>query len=185
MSRRSLLRKQLTTAWHETIDNAYSRQLVNSERGLQVHFCRYLLDEFAKANIQRRLFIEPRISSSGTQVRRYPDIVICNTRHIIGVMEIKYQPRGDPSYEKDFDTLKWIRNHSRELTLSNDRYLGIMTKGKTYSLAPDAVLCWAGVYKGPEATIKKSWLAHFGVRLLSLHAITAPDMPPIVLPKKS
>ena len=43
MVRRSLLRKQLAAAWTETLSPAYANRLVNSERGLQVHFCAALL----------------------------------------------------------------------------------------------------------------------------------------------
>lgn len=81
MNRRSLLREQLIEAWWTTIEHQYRGQLINSERGLQVYFCAALLGAFERKGLKRRLFVEPRLAADAE--RRYPDVVICNTRSII------------------------------------------------------------------------------------------------------
>lgn len=174
MQTRSSLRAQLARAWKRTIDEQYNAQLINSERGLQTYFCAALLDEFKDQ--ARRLFIEPKLSFPSFSSGRHPDIVICNTKQIVGIVEIKYVPRGRPSYFKDLETLRQAVEESTELRLSNDRYRGIATNSKPYTLARDAVLCWAGVYAGEEIRIhcsvkSRSLRAH----LLQLSALTAKD----------
>jgi hypothetical protein len=148
MTRRHLLRKHLFTAWHTTITNQYCDRLINSERGLQVFFCAALLQQFEKGKVMRRIFVEPRISRESAPGVLYPDIVLCNSRQIIGVVELKYVPRGLPKYAKDLRTSRNIAKVDG-ITLSNDRYRGI-ERNRFYTLASDAVLCWAGVYTGSQ-----------------------------------
>ena len=172
MQTRNSLRAQLARAWERTIINQYNTQLINSERGLQTYFCAALLDEFKDK--ARRLFIEPKLTFPSLSSGRHPDIVICNTKQIVGIVEIKYVPRGRPSYVKDLETLRQAIDEPTELKLSNDRYRGIVSSNKSYALAKDAVLCWAGVYAGEEirlhSSVKSSSLS---ARLLQLSALTA------------
>jgi len=179
MQKRSLLRRQLIAAWKQTIDTRYSNQLINSERGLQCYFCAALLQEFD--GLERRLFIEPRMTTH-TLERRFPDIVIRNSKQVIGVVEIKYQPRGHAIYEKDLETLQWVASHPDGFTISNDRYLGPRDK-KKYTLAGDAVLCWAGVYKGKQEDVKSQVSALLHPRFLDLHALTHPNEPAQTIPR--
>jgi hypothetical protein len=55
----------------------------------------------------RLMFIEPRIviATGGGQVVVLPNIVICNSRQVIGVIELKYAPRARPRYNKDIAAL--------------------------------------------------------------------------------
>jgi hypothetical protein len=96
--RRRLLRAHLAAAWRQTIEQPYREQLINSERGLQVFFCSALMEAFKEDGVRRRLFVEPRLSVGARETRRYPDIVICNQRSVIGVVELKYLPKGRPRY---------------------------------------------------------------------------------------
>jgi hypothetical protein len=187
MQSRSFLRSHLARAWNKTLKCEYSQQLINSERGLQIYFCRHLLDEFSKAHVSqsRRLFIEPRLTrSSKPTVAKYPDIVICNTRSVIGIVEIKYLPRVRPKFDKDLETLDWVLAHSKELELSNDRYRGKGAQAKKYPLSNDAVLCWGGVYAAPKKesiTLTKVPAAPINQRVFVLHAITHDEAEPDVI----
>lgn len=182
MQSRSLLRDHLLRAWHRTIDCEYSEQLINSERGLQIYFCKHLLEEFALSGVERRLFIEPRISLADKPDAKYPDIVVCHTRRIIGVVEIKYLPRTRPEYEKDLNTLSWMSANGRDVRLSNDRYRGEREAAREYPLAEDAVLCWAGVYTTPEVHITHPTDTRLQARLTVMHAITESGKPAKVRP---
>ena len=89
MSEKSTLRAQLKRAWRDTIDQ-YQAQLINSEHGLQVHFCAALLSQFEASNMKtrRRVFVEPSLRLSVDSVR-YPDVVICDTKNVVGIIELK------------------------------------------------------------------------------------------------
>ena len=178
MASRSLLRKHIEAAWVGTIKGAYCEQLINSERGLQVHFCHLLLTTFKKARLRRRIFVEPCFVDKWGKIR-CPDVVICNSLRIIGIVEFKYLPRGRPSPKKDLQTLRWFSADKGKLTLSNERHLGAQPSAKSYALAPDAVLCWAAVYRHPQIRIEVS--ASLGTRLLCLHAMTSSRAHPQII----
>lgn len=181
MTEKTLLRAQLKRAWTEAIQKKYEKQLINSENGLQIYFCAALLAEFEKSNVRRRLFIETRLRFSDGSAR-HPDIVICDTKNIVGIVELKYTPRGrpgQPSLNKDMETLMQAVTDENNLKISNDRYLGETTDKRSFPLAKNAVLCWAGVYKGKEidlqSKIKNELLRN---RFLQLSALTIKDAPP-------
>jgi hypothetical protein len=176
MQQRNLLRKQLSEAWRKTIEVQYQGQRINSEHGLQVYFCAALLGIFQKANIRRRIFIEPAISKN----QLYPDIIICNTKQIIGVVELKYQPRGRQNYKKDIDTLEFVVTHPNELFISNDRFLGKVVDSRSYPLAKNAVLCWGGVYTGKVVDLSSKVSINLIPRFLQLHAVTAHNEHPVI-----
>ncbi len=165
MATRYKLRSQLKQAWKNTIFDRYNQQLINSEHGLQAYFCAELLNQLKDS--KRRIFIEPLLSFSDK--RRHPDIVICNSQSIIAIIELKYLPRGRPSYKKDLETLEIAVKNKKELTISNDRFRGKRSDDKKYTLAPDAVLCWAAVYTGKTLEIKAPKL---GAHFLQLDALT-------------
>ena len=175
MTEKTTLRAQLKRAWRVTIAE-YQQQLINSEHGLQVYFCAALHEEFK--NFHRRLFIEPRLRFSDGSAR-HPDIVICDSKNIVGIVELKYTPRGRPgqaSLDKDMETLMHAVTDASSLQISNDRYLGETSSMRSYPLAENAVLCWAGVYKGKE--IEKIKNESLRKRFLQLSALTIKDAPP-------
>ena len=170
MSSRSLLRSQLRRAWLRTIRGPYSDRLVNSERGLQVHFCLSLLEEFKVSKVRRRLFVEPMVLFPAA-TKRFPDLVICNGHRVIGVVEFKYTPRARPMFTKDISTLRQLATSGKTVVLANDRFRG-MAEARRYSFAPDAVLCWAAVYAGGLLALPDRAVSGIGPRFLRLDAIT-------------
>lgn len=181
---RRLLRNHLIRAWRSTIKKNYTEQLINSERSLQVYFAQELLKQLAGSQMQRRVFIEPCIRKEGESPPCYPDIVICHTRRIIGIVELKYQPKmSKPSATKDFATLRWFAEHPGDVTIANDRYLGPEAP-KHYSLAPDAILCWAGVYRGGKVA-ELPPLTAAASRCLVLHAVTSAAANPTIHPSET
>ncbi len=180
MGHRSVLRQNLYAAWKETIRGHYQRQQINSERGLQVFFCAALLSEFDAADLQRRIFVEPGLKTArGFGLK--PDVMICNRDRIIGVVELKYQPRAKAKVAKDLQTLERIAAYEKRISISNERFLGKVQDQRQYWLAADAVLCWAGVHRGPlgrrlellvSSTLKP--------RFMELHAVTGADANPVI-----
>lgn len=179
MGRRNLLRAQLCSAWSRTIAGPYDSRLVNSERGLQTHFCMALSEEFERGEVSRNLFVEP--SAILGSDRRCPDLIVCNTRSVIGVVEFKYLPRAKPSFAKDLNTLKRLRNTAGKITISNERYRG-SSKPRSYTMAEDAVFCWAAVYsslgvlKLPSEVTKA-----IGPGFLRLDALTRDNGPAVIV----
>jgi hypothetical protein len=184
VSERNLLKRNISNAWSRTLAETYPHQLINSERGLQVHFCHWLLQEFGA--LERRLFVEPCFRSAEGSTR-IPDIVVCNSRRIIGVIELKYMPRAYADYEKDLRTLEWFLSAEPPVELANDRYRGLDERQiKTYDLADDAVLCWAGIYAGPKVDIESNaQRLRLGSQFLGLHAVTAPGAAPTLFTSSS
>ena len=176
MAKRQLLLGQLERAWDEMLSDAYATRLINSERGLQVHFCAALLKQFSEKAVERKVFIEPKIEFDDGK-NRHPDIVICNRDRIIGVVELKYKPRGRPAVDKDINTLLRICRAKGALTLANERYLG-PSKPKKYVLAADAVLCWAGIYTGTRLDLPPVSIEEMGDRFKRLDGLTSKSANP-------
>jgi len=153
MSRRPILHRQLYGAWRETIGQHYQAQRIHSERGLQVFLCAALLSAFEIAGLSRRLFVEPRLTTANGSTGPLPDVVISDSRNIIGIVELKYLPRSGAKTEKDLKTLEWVAAHRGDILIRNDRYLGIVQPERAYGLSRDAVLYWAGVHRGLDGDV--------------------------------
>lgn len=180
MSRRRILRAQIQTAWHEAIQNDYCTQRINSERSLQASLWSKLNTILPPAT--RRMFIEPamRIKVNGGRERqaRFPDIVICNTKEVVGIIEIKFQPRSLPGWKKDLATFDWIVLHSEQIVISNSRFVGIAADEREYPLSNDVLYVWAGVHR-----VWSSWLSQHvdpdrRPMFLELHAETSSNKAP-------
>ena len=115
MAIRSRLRGLLFSAWQECIEEDYSRQLINSERSLQASFWSRLNWTLPD---QLRTFVEPRIELRKEGRWLTPDIIVCNTRNVICVVEIKYLPRGFAAHDKDVESLASIARNRRSLSVS-------------------------------------------------------------------
>jgi hypothetical protein len=161
---REYIRGVLKRSWGQTIKNYYNRALINSERALQHYFC-LELDKKLKSNQSKsssiKYYIEPTIIG-GANFSRIPDLIICNAKYIISVIEFKYIPRFvngrnseanqegfNSGIEKDMETLSLMKNIEC-IKYYNERYVGVENGTKTLQIADDAVLCWAGVYGGEE-----------------------------------
>lgn len=145
MTKRNLLKQELIETWKQTIDGPYKKMLINSERGLAVHFVRILMEVFRDHKVSRDIYIEPTLVLEQGNTR-IPDLVICDSKQVIGIVELKYAPRGLPQYEKDLETLRLIQEKLDDLKLSNERYRG-PSEIKPLPFAKDLVLCWAAVHK--------------------------------------
>lgn len=171
MAQRKLLKEQLRDAWTQTVLGPYSDMLINSERGLQVHFCTALLEIFKRDGVARRLFVEPSVVVANGE-NRYPDLVICDSRRAIGMVELKYTPRRLPNFEKDFETLAAVSASAKQLTISNKRFRGA-AQPRTYAIAPNAVLCWAAIHSDKPFTIDRTLMKPLGNQYLELRAIAS------------
>jgi len=182
MKDRKFIEKCIKKAWKEVILEYYCQQQINSERSLQAYFASKL-DTLLKEE-KRRIFIEPNIKGFDVS----PDIIICNTREIIGVIELKYKPKlsikeGDFSnaFKKDFETLKLISKQRNKISVKNFRYKGITRDDKVYPMSNKVLFVWAGVYSASEKYLdsqhmkKKNSLNHC---YMELHTITQEDKDP-------
>lgn len=183
MSQRSALRDDLQIAWRSVIKCKYDEQKIDSEASLQVHFAAALLDHFARKGRTRRIFIEPSVRIEDPKIYKKPDLLICNRQSIIGIVELKYVPRGRPSYQKDLETLNNLTENRLKFVVSNKRYLGPRKDAKEYSLAQDAVLCWAAVYSGRKIDSPEFRSAEERPDFLALHALTSENIDACIFPR--
>ena len=181
MANRGLLRRQLRQAWADTIRSAYMDQVISSERALQVHLTARLMDLFWEEGVKRRVFIEPMMRLKDGR-RVHPDLLVCNRNSIIGVVELKYQPKQRPKYEKDFATFESLAAHGEEIEIDNRRYRGPDGGGGRFSLSADPMYVWAGVHAGPIQDIPVTRTTNFDrAQLLLLHAATRLDDEPEIV----
>lgn len=182
MNKRTLLRSQLTQAWRTAIEIDYKRQRINSERSLQASFWSELNRIFGDQ--PRRMFIEPSMvivntNTEGKQrIVRVPDLVICNSTEIIGIMEIKYLPRGKPNYKKDLETLAWIAEHGSEMAVANYRFRGNIADAHAYKMSRSVIYAWGGVHCDDNFSLPIP--ERIRGNFLELHAVTRKDGDPEV-----
>jgi len=146
MKRRNLIKSQIIKAWKRSINSDYSSQRINSERSLQAAFWSHLNPLLTK---NRRLFIEPRMTIQTHKGKRkiYPDIVVCNTKQVISVIELKYLPRTNPRYEKDIKKLALIAKNRKKISIANVRFRGTEKDSREYTLSSSILFVWAGIHK--------------------------------------
>ena len=178
VNQRTLLRSQISKAWQKALDKNYPLQRINSERSLQAAVWAELNCIFS--DCARRMFIEPGVvvyseTASGEKQRnvRYPDLVICNSREIIAVLELKYLPRGKPAYTKDLATLALIANARDQVSITNNRFRGVEADPHVYKLATSVLYVWAGVHNDAHATLSPK--PEVAGNFLELHAVTGHD----------
>ena len=179
MANRSLLRKQIREAWRQSITEDYAAQRINSERSLQASVWSKLNTLLAPGS--RRMFIEPCMSvpGLGKQVR-YPDLVVCNSREVIGIIELKYQPRARPKWQKDVDTFHFLATHRETISISNSRFRGVAADARVYPLASDVLFVWAGVHAPCDLALKEHVDPVLAPHFMALHAETQPSSAPIL-----
>jgi hypothetical protein len=180
MHRRSLLRAQLNEAWRASVSEGYLNGLINSERALQVHFCLNLLRSTEKRSASRTILVEPQVRL-GDGSLRFPDLLICTRRSVIGVVEFKFVPRARPSARKDLQTLEAMAQGGGQIEVQLSRYRGPKQRNTTFVLAESAVLCWAGLYAGAAVTLDARLTQSIGPRFMRMDALTREDEAPRVL----
>lgn len=184
MKSRPTLRSQTTRAWLETIQFEYAKQRINSEAGLQAaywsHLNKILFDEMPDT---RRLFVEPSMriqvedkDGNKRPERRYPDLVVCDEREVIGIIELKYQPKVEPNFNKDLTTFAWVAEHRSEIIISNTRYRGDPVDPTEYRISKNLLYIWAGIHSKETGYSAKPYIhpelkRHFH----ELHKVTKPS----------
>lgn len=177
MNRRNLLRKQIVQAWHEAITEDYQTQRINSERSLQASLWSRL--NAILPTESRRMFIEPKLKAEVETLEgqmspelRFPDIVVCDTKEVIGIVEVKYLPRARPRWRKDLKTFKWIHEEREDLFIQNVRYRGVAVDDREYPIAEDVLFVWAGVHALCGIDLTQEIEPPLSERFLALHAET-------------
>ncbi|WP_234262990.1 hypothetical protein [Hydrogenophaga sp. NFH-34] len=140
-----------------------------------------LLNRFCDKDRVRRIFVEPSVQVLEPRIYKRPDLLICNQKQIIGMVELKYVPRGRASYSKDLETLYILQKNRLKFEISNQRYRGPKGLTGTFTLASDAVLCWAGVYSGEKIRSDAFLHAESSQDFLALHALTSKDKNAIIV----
>lgn len=153
MATRKPLQKTLITAWRQAIEEDYCSRRINSERSLQASLWSQLNQLLPRKT--RQIFIEPSMVVRGGETRKLliPDLVICNTTHVIAVIELKYQPRGNPAFAKDLATLTALAVHRRDLGVTNRRFLG-SGRRKVYPFSDRVLWVWAGVHRDQTPSLE-------------------------------
>ena len=182
MPTRAPIKTRIIKAWKQAIDKDYDNRRINSERSLQASFWSHLNQLIPKS---QRLFIEPSFSIplEGGIKKVTPDIVITNSREVIAVIELKYQPRLKPAYEKDLQTLTLLAKHRTKIELKHNRYRGKCSEHESYPLSNKILFAWAGVH-AKESTPTKHPYSHGRRPLrdcyLELHAATSQHAHPAI-----
>lgn len=184
MKQRSFIQSRIISAWRQCIEDDYCNQRINSERSLQASFWSHINQLLPTT---RRLFIEPSLtirSRSGIK-RIIPDIVICNTREVIAVVELKYLPRAQPRYQKDIESLATIARNRKRIAVSNDRFRGSEQDATVYSLSKNILFVWAGVHAEEESeAVFSAGKRSLRDCYLQLHAVTQKDGTPKVFQRR-
>ena len=185
MSRRAILKQQLCEAWTAAIQRDYHRQRINSERSLQASLWSQLNSILSPKS--RRMFIEPTLTATSpnienqlTRESRIPDLVICNTKEVIGVVEIKYIPRVRPNWRKDLDTFSWINKHRDQFAIRNKRHRGVANDDRKYRLSKDVLFVWAGVHSEEDVDLSQHIDHELAKHFLEMHAVTRAGKDPVL-----
>jgi hypothetical protein len=115
------------------------------------------------------------IKSKNTVKRLFPDIVVCNTKEVISVIELKYLPRTQPKYKKDIESLSLIAQNRQQIAIANDRFRGSEKAAKKYALSKHILFVWAGVHakeKPEQRSLFSSGYKGLDNCYLQLHAVT-------------
>jgi len=177
---RPRLRKILIECWKDLVEKEYAQRRVNSERSLQAAYWAKLNEALNPKT--HRIFIEPQLSPDGGATRLFPDLVISNSQRVIAVIELKYQPRVNPSIIKDLNSLTALAN-ADDIALTADRYAGPQARSHPYELNDRVLYVWAGIHRQtPEDLIGGSPIicpALLEGRFLCLRAITSREAAPV------
>jgi len=177
---RSLIKKHIITAWETCVFHDYNNQRINSERSLQAAFWSHIYKDLPD---NMRLFIEPTLTINGNDKIR-PDIVVCNNKSVISIIEIKYLPRGKPKYDKDIKNLALIAEQREAISITNHRFQGIEKDKTKYTLPKSVLYVWAGFHTKQNTENKQLFSQGYDIlkgRYLQLQAETAMGVNPAIL----
>lgn len=179
MPRRSKIGNQLIEAWSRTVENDYCAGHVNSERGLQALLFANLKSVLADDGIKRHLFVEPTVRLSDGSIVR-PDMMICNAREVICVLELKYVPRGKADTSKDMNSISSIARASG-LSVALERYRGPELPPLSFDISRTVLFAWAGIHCGDSEPAPEwehpAFKEHY---FLEMHAVTSEGHVPTI-----
>lgn len=129
----------------------YEEQLINSERSLQAAMWHELREQFKEQNkLTYKIFIEPRLQLPGLKKVKdsicIPDLVICNRDRVIGVIELKFKPRGLPGGKGDLKKFGQLAGR-KDLVVANNRWEGDRLSVRKYKIEETALFVWAAIGK--------------------------------------
>ena len=104
-----------------------------------------------------------------------PDIVVCNTKEVISVIELKYLPRAKPKHKKDMDNLSLIAENRKVISIANDRFRGSEKDANQYTLSNHILFVWAGVHAKEKNAESSLYSVDYPARnecFMELHAET-------------
>jgi hypothetical protein len=130
----------------------YQQQLINSERSLQAAMWHELRQQFKREKKPTfKIYVEPHIQlpQKGRFEARtvVPDLVVCNDRAVIAVVELKFSPRGAPGSGKDFATFSRMSRQHDLVKVQHTRWFGEKPVSRPYPLADSVLFVWAAVGK--------------------------------------
>ena len=148
------LQKLIFESWNKCIEKDYINQRINSERSLQASFLSCLKENLPE---NKRIFIESplKIKTRNGIKKIIPDIIICNTKEVISVIELKYRPRAQPKYKKDIKSLAFISKKRHKLSISNKRFRGDKKERTEYPLSNNILFVWACVHAKEKSKTNK------------------------------
>lgn len=173
--RRSKLGREFATAWQTVVAEDYANGRINSEHSLQAVLFAALKES---GNSKRHIFIEPcvRLSNSGKLIR--PDMMICNGKEVIAVVELKFTPRGKALTKKDMNSISAIASDSN-IAIKTERYRGIELPPREFTISETTLFVWAGIHSGggAQSTVWNN-LGFKNHYFLELHALTKKNEDP-------
>ncbi|TCG04915.1 hypothetical protein BZM27_37455 [Paraburkholderia steynii] len=177
MPRRTKIGNQLIKAWKRTVENDYSPGHINSERSLQALLFANLRTVLNEEGAERRVFVEPTVRLSDGSIIR-PDMMICNAREVICILELKYVPRGKANTDKDMRSISSIAR-APGLSVALERYSGSELPPLSFDVSRSVLFAWAGVHCG-DSEPAQEWAdpAFQGHYFLELHAVTSEGREP-------
>ncbi len=182
MRHRNVIKSQIIQAWHQSIEEDYCDQRINSEQCLQASFWSHLNYAISRS---RRIFIKPTISmrTKGGIRKIIPDIVVCNTREVISVIELKYCPRANPRHKKDIGILSLIAENRQQISIDIEQVRSTDEHIKQCLMSKYILFVWACVHAKSKSDSNKLYAADYDALnecYLELHASTQKNRKPQV-----
>jgi hypothetical protein len=99
----------LQEVWDE-VGRDYKDGLINSESCFQAVLYKVLREQITDAS-DTKVFVEPVIKYYDSGSPQYkPDLVICQNKKILAIIELKFAPNWDPKIKADLDKLNLLAN---------------------------------------------------------------------------
>ena len=94
--------EKLKNIWMTWVESSYLEGRITTERGLQSNLYAHILRE----EPDWKVYVEPGFYPPDGMTAQYkPDLVICDSRNILAIIEIKFVPHHYPQYISDLDKM--------------------------------------------------------------------------------